>query len=158
LKLISRGPADTEDIGLRLGMTLKPGDVVALYGDLGSGKTTMTKGLAGAFGIGKRDITSASYTIIAAYETEPPFYHIDLYRIEEGADLDNTGVWDCMGRDSVAVIEWAERLGSARPDNLITVTIKDAGNNAREISIEGGRLTDMNKDMSDVPALDAVHK
>lgn len=137
MKLISKGPDETEEMGFRFGKTLNPGDVVALYGDLGAGKTTMVKGIARAFGINPRDITSASYTIIAAYETDPPFYHIDLYRVEEGADLDNTGIWDCIGGDSVVIIEWAENLGDKLPDKLIAVRITDAGNGSREIIIEG---------------------
>ena len=137
MKLTSNSPEDTEEIGSRIGKYLRPGDVVALYGDLGAGKTTMVKGIAGAFGINRRDVTSASYTIIAEYGSSPPFYHIDLYRIEEGADLDSTGIWDCLGGGSVAVIEWAEKLKGRQHENFISVTLVDTGGGSREISIEG---------------------
>ena len=136
MKLTSRSPEETEGIGLKLGKILKKGDVVALYGDLGAGKTTMVKGIASAFGIDRRDVTSASFTIIAAYQSTPPFFHIDLYRVEKGEDVDNTGVWDCIGRDSVAVIEWAGKLGPMQSD-FIRVTIEDKGDDMREITIEG---------------------
>jgi tRNA threonylcarbamoyladenosine biosynthesis protein TsaE len=137
LKLTSNGPEETEEIGFKLGKLLRAGHVVALYGDLGAGKTTMVKGIAGAFGIDRRDVTSASYTIIAEYGSSPPFFHIDLYRIEEGADLDGTGIWDCLGNNSVAVIEWAEKLGDMHSKDLIKVNMIDKGNSLREITIEG---------------------
>jgi tRNA threonylcarbamoyladenosine biosynthesis protein TsaE len=137
VKLLSRSPDDTEEIGFRLGKILRAGDVVGLYGDLGTGKTTMVKGIAKAFGINRRDVTSASFTIIAEYPGEPPFYHIDLYRIGAESDLESTGIWDCIGRDSVSVIEWAEKLGDVAIKDFIRVTIDDAGNDRREITIEG---------------------
>lgn len=137
MKLLSRSPDDTEEIGFRLGKILRAGSVVGLYGDLGTGKTTMVKGIAKAFGINRRDVTSASFTIIAEYPGEPPFYHIDLYRIGAGNDLESTGIWDCIGRDSVSVIEWAEKLGDVAIKDFIRVIIDDAGNDRREITIEG---------------------
>jgi tRNA threonylcarbamoyladenosine biosynthesis protein TsaE len=137
MKLISHSPDETEEIGFKLGKRLKAGDVVALFGDLGTGKTTMVKGIASAFGIDRRDITSASFTIIAEYRTKPPFYHVDLYRIEKEDDLDNTGIWDCLGKSSVSVIEWAEKLGDSIPEGLIKVAIEVKGGFQREISIEG---------------------
>jgi len=144
VKLLSRSPDETEEIGFRLGKTLRAGDVVGLYGDLGTGKTTMVKGIAKAFGINRRDVTSASFTIMAEYPGEPPFYHIDLYRIGEGNDLESTGIWDCIGRDSVSVIEWAEKLGDVAIKDFIRVIIDDAGNDRREITIEGTDEQDWN--------------
>ena len=144
MKLLSRSPDETEEIGFRLGKTLRAGDVVGLYGDLGTGKTTMVKGIAKAFGINRRDVTSASFTIMAEYPGEPPFYHIDLYRIGEGNDLESTGIWDCIGRDSVSVIEWAEKLGDVAIKDFIRVIIDDAGNDRREITIEGTDEQDWN--------------
>jgi len=137
VKLASDSPERTEELGYALGRRLKAGDLVALFGDLGSGKTTMVKGIARAFGIPGRDVTSASYTIIAEYPGQPPLFHIDLYRVERQEDIDATGIWDCVGTDSVAVIEWAEKLGDGCGKECIRVRIKDAGDDRREISIEG---------------------
>ena len=137
MKLASDSPERTEELGYALGRRLKTGDVVALFGDLGSGKTTMVKGIARAFGIAGRDVTSASFTIIAEYPVRPPLFHIDLYRVEREEDIDATGIWDCIGRDSVAVIEWAEKLGDRCGKECIRVRIKDTGDDRREISIEG---------------------
>lgn len=136
MKLISNDPDETEQVGYELGKKLKAGDVVALYGDLGTGKTTMVKGIARALGMAGRDVTSASFTVIAEHDTIPAFFHIDLYRVEKEEDIDGTGIWDCLGRDSVAVIEWAEKLGASAAD-FIKVRLKDIGDDRREIYIEG---------------------
>ncbi len=137
MKLASDGPERTEEIGYAIGRRLKPGDLVALFGDLGSGKTTMVRGIARALGVPGRDVTSASYTIIAAYPGNPPLFHIDLYRLDNEEEIEATGIWDCVGKDSVAVIEWAEKLGSHLAKDCIRVTIQNGGNDRREISIEG---------------------
>lgn len=144
MRLISRSPDDTEEVGFRLGRLLKAGDVVGMFGDLGSGKTTMIKGIARALGIDKREITSASFTIIAEYHAGCPFYHTDLYRIEKDEDIDNTGIWDCIRDDSITVIEWAEKLKETLPAKAIKVNINDTCNDTREISIEGIHEEDWN--------------
>ncbi len=133
----SKGPDETKDIGLRLGRLLRGGDVVALYGDLGTGKTTMVKGIADALRIPEKDIVSASFTIIAEYNTVPPFSHIDLYRIEKDAELDEIGLWEQIGGNGISVIEWAEKAEGWLPDNTIKVRLKSTGENTREITIEG---------------------
>lgn len=137
MRLTSASPEETEAVGFRLGKLLHAGAVVGLYGDLGTGKTTMVKGIASAFGIDKRDVTSASFTIIAEYPGRYPFFHIDLYRIEKEEDLDATGIWDCLGREGISVIEWAEHLGKETVVGMIRVEITDKGDGLREISIEG---------------------
>lgn len=137
MKLISNSPAETEDIGFRVGRLLLAGDVVALYGELGAGKTTMVKGIAGALGIPEKDIVSASFTIIVEYNTVPPFSHIDLYRIERDAELDEIGLRDQIGDNVISVIEWAEKAEGWLPDNTIKVRLSSTGENTREITIEG---------------------
>ncbi|MBI5102355.1 MAG: tRNA (adenosine(37)-N6)-threonylcarbamoyltransferase complex ATPase subunit type 1 TsaE [Nitrospirae bacterium] len=137
MRLKSGSPADTEEIGQRLGRTLKAGDVVCLYGDLGAGKTTMVKGIASSFGIDKRDVTSASYTIIAEYPLDPPFYHIDLYRTESPEDLEHTGLWDILDGRSIAVIEWSERLSAYSACCSVKVILSEAEEGQREVLLEG---------------------
>jgi tRNA threonylcarbamoyladenosine biosynthesis protein TsaE len=135
----------TRRIGHRLGTLLKAGDVVCLYGDLGAGKTVFVKGVASAFGLDERDVASASFTIIAEYEaTTPPLYHIDLYRLEGGADLGEIGVSEYLGGDGVALVEWADRLSpeDTRDAIRVTITIEDElavqdGEPARMIEILG---------------------
>lgn len=129
----------TEQIGQQIGRCLISGDIVCLYGDLGTGKTTLVRGIASAFGIPARDITSASFTVIAEYPVEPVFYHIDLYRITNRDDLDSTGIWDLLGGDGIAVIEWAENLGEidGRGRDIISIRLTDCGDSTREIILEG---------------------
>ncbi len=136
VKYISKGPDETKDIGFRLGRLLRPGDVVGLYGELGAGKTTMVKGIASALGIDEREIVSASFTIIAEYNTIPPFFHVDLYRIEKYDELTELGLWDQIGDDSISVIEWAEKAEKGLPEDTIKVKLKSIGEDIREITIE----------------------
>lgn len=137
MRLLSKGPDETEDIGFRLGRLLRSGDVVALYGELGSGKTTMVKGIANTLGIEEREIVSASFTMIVEYSTTPPLFHIDLYRIEKDAELDEIGLRNYIGGEGISVIEWAEKAERELPEDAIRVELKSVGENMREIAIEG---------------------
>ncbi|MCE5312948.1 MAG: tRNA (adenosine(37)-N6)-threonylcarbamoyltransferase complex ATPase subunit type 1 TsaE, partial [Nitrospiraceae bacterium] len=95
-RFISGSAEDTQRLGQRLGSHIVSrgrGATVCMYGDLGAGKTVFIKGIASALGIPARDIGSASFVIAAEYETTPVFYHIDLYRIEGEAALDELGIW-----------------------------------------------------------------
>lgn len=136
MMLKSKNEAETKEIGRKLGSRLKTGDVVCLYGELGSGKTTMVKGIASVIGIDEMDITSPSFTIIAEYKGFVPFYHIDLYRVEHErvADL---GLQEYLYGDGISVIEWAERAEKEIPDKSIKVQLRYAGDDSREIEIEG---------------------
>jgi tRNA threonylcarbamoyladenosine biosynthesis protein TsaE len=137
MKILSNSPDETKEIGFRLGKLLRTGDIVGLYGDLGAGKTTMVKGIAKAVGIDEREIVSASFTIIAEYETDPPFIHIDLYRIEQGAELDDLGIRSITGGGSISVIEWAEKARGELQEDIIKVGLQTRDEQIREIIIEG---------------------
>ena len=137
MMLQSKSEAETVEIGRKLGEKLKSGDVVCLYGDLGSGKTTMVKGIASAFGIKERDITSASYTIIAEYDVGTPFYHIDLYRVTPD-EVPELGLQEYLGSAGISVIEWAERAEGEIPDNSIRVSLNYKEEHSREVEITGG--------------------
>ncbi len=145
MRLLSNGPEETLKCGFTLGGRLKRGDTVCLFGELGSGKTTMVKGIAAALGIPERSITSASFTIIAEYtgrldDMAVPFYHIDLYRIGSLGELDSLGVEEYIGKDGISVIEWAERMGAV--EDCISVRLEILGEEKREIIIEGIDETD----------------
>lgn len=145
MRLLSRGPAETLAFGRKLAALLKPGDVVCLYGDLGAGKTTFVKGLAAGLGIPERDVTSASFTIVAEYRgtlrgVPVPFFHIDLYRIERAEDLDSVGLDGYIGRDGIAVVEWAEHLGDMA--GAVSVLFEVLNNDERELTISGIDETD----------------
>ena len=129
---------ETDTIGLaeRLGKNLKRGDIVCLYGDLGAGKTTFIKGIARSVDIPEREITSASFVIIAEHYGRYPLYHIDLYRLSDANEAMNTGMDEYLYGDGISVVEWAERLGDDL-DCTVEIHIKDIGDKKREISIKG---------------------
>lgn len=140
MKLLSRSAEETSDCGVKLGRILKAGNVVRLIGELGSGKTTFVRGVASALNIPGRDITSASFTIIAEYHgiirgKQVPFYHMDLYRINDASELDSIGLEEYIGGDGICIIEWAEKLGAV--EGSIAVKIDILGAQERRIGIEG---------------------
>lgn len=138
-KVITKSQEETEYYGFKLGQLLKTlgGAVtVCLYGDLGAGKTALVKGIAKALGIPPRDVGSASFVIVAEYETSPPFNHIDLYRLDREADIEATGIWEYIGNEGISVIEWAERLPEV-PGDAVKININYCGDNLREIITEG---------------------
>lgn len=115
--------ASTLVLGRRLGSALRPGDVVALYGELGAGKTTLAKGIAESLGIPASEITSASFTIIAEHYGRLPLYHVDLYRLSSET-VSGVGLEEYFDAEGVVVIEWPERYEDYLPDDRINVVIR----------------------------------
>ena len=115
----------TQALGVRLGRLLQAGDMVCLYGDLGSGKTTLTQGLARGLGVpsGVR-VRSPSFVLMHRYEGRVPVYHVDLYRLDTPGDLDDIGLRELFDGDAVIIVEWAERLGSLCPASRLDVTLR----------------------------------
>ena len=115
---------ETIALGERLGRALAAGDVLVLTGDLGAGKTQLTKGIAAGMGV-TDDVTSPTFTIEMVYEgAEMPLYHFDLYRLDDPDQLEDTGIFDVLGADGVCSIEWGEQfadeIGDARVDVFVT--------------------------------------
>ena len=115
---------ETIALGERLGRLLVPGDVLVLTGDLGAGKTQLTKGVAAGMGV-EGDVTSPTFTIEMVYEgAQMPLYHFDLYRLDDPDQLEDTGIFDVLGADGVCSIEWGEQfseeIGDARVDVFVT--------------------------------------
>ena len=116
--------AETIALGRRLGALLEPGDVLVLTGDLGAGKTQLTKGIAAAMGV-EDDVTSPTFNILMIYPGERmDLDHFDLYRLESADELEDTGLFDLLGADGVCVIEWGEQfadeIGEERLDVFVT--------------------------------------
>jgi len=126
--------ADMKRFAAAVAAAVKPGFVIGLGGDLGSGKTTFTKYLAEAMGI--RDVVnSPTFTILKIYRGNPPLYHMDVYRLEQiGYDW---SLEEFIGGDGVAVIEWYPYVKTMLPEAMLTVDIKATGETAREIRIGG---------------------
>lgn len=141
--VISKSPEATEALAARLARELRPGDVVALIGPLGSGKTAFTRGLvaalpAGEMGekYGKIVVNSPTYAIMNHYRTAPPVYHFDFYRLTGLDDLESTGYWDVVGEGrGIVVIEWADRVEGAIDDTAWLVELGIRGETRRSIRI-----------------------
>lgn len=129
---MTRRAVDTLDLGIELGQTLKPGDVIALCGGLGAGKTVLAKGIAKGLGISE-EVTSPTFTLLRQYQGRLTLCHFDLYRIEDDQELEHIGFYDYLGGDNVCVIEWPENAPELRAN--IRVDIKGSGGEERQIEI-----------------------
>lgn len=126
---------ETMTFGERLGSRLQPGDVLALFGDLGAGKTTFTKGLAVGLGL-EADVHSPTFTLIHEHLGQIPLYHIDLYRLESELEVENIGIDEYIYGDGVTVIEWADRMKSLLPGGRLDLEFRMVGDVEREITFE----------------------
>ena len=123
-------PEETQVLGEKLGKTLKQGDVIALIGDLGTGKTCLTQGIARGVGLAPDEIVSSpSYILINEYNGTVPIYHIDLYRLENSEEIAELGLSEYVEGDGICIIEWAERMADALPDHCIKIQITLAETN-----------------------------
>lgn len=111
IEITTHSIAETVSLGQTIGAGLVPGTIVALTGDLGSGKTTFTKGLARGLEVPENyHITSPSYTLVNEYPGKHPLFHVDLYRIDDPVDVEDIGLYDMLYGNGIVVIEWADRL------------------------------------------------
>jgi tRNA threonylcarbamoyladenosine biosynthesis protein TsaE len=134
--LTTRSAQETHELGVRLGHDLSVPSVVLLRGDLGTGKTTLTRGIAE--GLGVRDpgeVSSPSFALVHNYRGRCPIYHVDLYRLNGTRDLYTIGLDECLTQEGVTIIEWSERLTFPVPAAL-SIDIEDAGGDSRVIRIE----------------------
>lgn len=133
--LILRGAEDTLAIGTHLAALLRPGDVIALSGDLGAGKTTLARGLLQALGF-EGEVPSPSFPIVIPYappELTIPLWHVDLYRIDDPEELYELGL-DEARADSALLIEWPERMGGLLWQDALRLDIEPAGEDARRLT------------------------
>lgn len=121
--LRTRSAAATRALGERLGKLLRPGDVVALLGDLGAGKTQLVRGLCRGAGVPDGEVSSPTFAIVATYRGRLPVYHADLYRIADEDELFATGFGDLVGGDGALVVEWADRVPGALPEDRLTLRL-----------------------------------
>ena len=135
----------TEDqtiaLGEKIGSLLKGGEVLALRGTLGAGKTTITKGIAKALGIDET-ITSPTFCLISEYSGKKlDLYHMDVYRLEGAEDFENLGTDELLYGNGVSIIEWSEKVQSELPGKTIYLTITPNEDGSREIKIENWNVT-----------------
>lgn len=140
MEYLSHSAEETEALGAALAQKLRPGDVVAYYGDLGAGKTAFTRGLARGLGCAGR-VTSPTFTIVNEYDGPTPLFHFDMYRLGSSDELYDIGWEDYLARGGVCAVEWSERISDALPPGAVTVTISRCTENEdwRRIAVEGVR-------------------
>ena len=133
-RILSHSTKETESCGMLLASQLKPGDFVAMYGDLGAGKTAFVRGVASVIAP-EYDVASPTYTIVNEYgEGERKLCHFDMYRIDSEDDLESIGFYDYT--DGILIAEWCEKIPFALPLCYYTVTIEKASETDRLIVIE----------------------
>lgn len=139
MTVITKSPEQTELLGKKLAAFLRPGDVIAYYGDLGAGKTAFTRGLAAGLGI-REAVTSPTYTIVNEYLSgRMPLFHFDMYRLGSSEELFDIGWEDYLARGGVCAVEWSENVADALTDAIsITIEKDPAQLDWRKITIEGG--------------------
>lgn len=123
-RFVTASTEETIALGERLGALVRPGDVLVLTGDLGAGKTQLTKGMAAGMGIAD-DVTSPTFNILMVYEGgRIPLYHVDLYRLDDPDQLEDIGLYELLEGDGACVIEWGEQfsdeIGPERLDVVLT--------------------------------------
>ena len=148
MKFISHSVNDTLRIGRQIAKQLKPSDIIVLFGDLGSGKTVLTKGIARGLGISVSNIISPSFVLLRQYtKGKLPLFHFDLYRLAKPKDIAGLGFEEYFYGQGVTVIEWAERLTCLMPKEYLKVELLFKNDTQRKLkfSASGDRYKELLK-------------
>lgn len=138
IEFASNSAEETFALGRRIAASVEGGSVIALRGELGSGKTCLAKGIAAGLGIGET-VTSPTYTIIREYEKDgsPALFHIDAYRLEDDDDFIRLGGDEIISGGGISVIEWSEKIPKSLPEDAVTIAIEITGPSSRILRISG---------------------
>jgi tRNA threonylcarbamoyladenosine biosynthesis protein TsaE len=139
-RLTSHSPEETHAAGEALAQTLGAGDVVALTGELGAGKTCFVQGLVRGLGAATW-ATSPTFVLVNEYRGRLPIHHVDVYRVAGADEMVDVGLLELIDGDGVTVIEWADRVPTLLPDRAIHVAIAGVGDEPRRIDIERGDVS-----------------
>ena len=133
----TQSPEETLDLGRKIARRARPGDVLALVGDLGAGKTVLAKGLAEGLGAASsREVTSPTFVLCREYlGGRLPFYHLDAYRLRGAADLEAIGAAEILEGNGLAAVEWADRAPQTLPPDHLEVRLEVSGARCRRISL-----------------------
>ena len=139
MQITTHSADDTQALGKKLAESLRPGDVIAYFGDLGAGKTAFTRGIAEGLGVSEQ-VTSPTYTIVNEYLSgRLPLFHFDMYRLGSSDELFDIGWEDYLARGGVCAVEWSENVEDALQDAIrITIEKDSLAPDTRHITIEGG--------------------
>lgn len=135
--VVTGSPEETMRLGEIIGGLMTGGELVAIDGELGSGKTVFVKGLACGLGIKDTDVSSPTFVFIHEYKGRLTLYHADLYRINKASDVEDLGLFDFIGGEGIVACEWADRAGGLLPDNRIDIELIYMGNDNRKIALRG---------------------
>jgi len=130
----TKSEEETRRIGRAIGKSLLPGDIICLVGELGSGKTTITQGIAQGLGV-RGSVSSASFKLINEYEGQIPVYHFDLFRLDKLSEVEELGYREYFYNQGVTIIEWAEKMRPLWPEKRVEIELKIISDNNREIKI-----------------------
>src|ERR1700686_3100281 len=137
-EFITRSSEETISKGREIAAKLRPPVLVMLRGDLGSGKTTLTKGIISGLGAAKEeDVTSPTFTLVHVFQNHCKVYHVDLYRVENFHDLESIGLEDALGEQAVVIIEWSERFTFRTDWPRVEIQLQHVGGDSRRIAISG---------------------
>ena len=139
MQITTHSADETQALGKKLAESLRPGDVIAYFGDLGAGKTAFTRGIAEGLGVSEQ-VTSPTYTIVNEYLSgRLPLFHFDMYRLGSSDELFDIGWEDYLARGGVCAVEWSENVEDALRDAIhITIEKDPLEPDTRRITIEGG--------------------
>ncbi len=137
MTFISNSAEETISFAEKIGSLIRGGDIIAYKGTMGAGKTTFTRGLC--LGLSMPDeVTSPTFALVNEYRGKDiTLYHFDMYRINGEFDLETTGFYDYMSKDSVIAVEWSENIEDCLPEGIITIDIETLGKNTRKITLFG---------------------
>lgn len=130
----SSSPEETKTIAATIAATLRPGDVVALSGDLGAGKTCFVQGAAAAMGV-REHVTSPTFVLVREYAGTHPIVHLDVYRLGNLQELTDLGFEELLDPSSVVFIEWGDAVGPLLPDELVEIVIRAESEDVRMIDV-----------------------
>ena len=134
----TKSASETIRVGKNIGSLLLPGDIVALVGELGAGKTQFIKGLAAGVGVGKPTyVSSPSFTLINEHLGKVPFYHIDLFRLKSEKEAEELGLEEYFQGGGITAIEWADKIPSLLPEEILWINICYTGKNIRSFEMIG---------------------
>ena len=137
LEILTRGTEETIECGRKIGAHLQAPVLVLLSGELGAGKTTLTKGISSGVGAAEEDeVTSPTFTLVHKYERGPRVYHVDLYRISDLHDLETLGLEDVFAGSAVVIVEWPEKLTLRIGWPTIRIHLEHVDEDVRRISID----------------------
>jgi tRNA threonylcarbamoyladenosine biosynthesis protein TsaE len=137
-EFLSRSSDETIARGREIAAKLRPPVLVLLSGDLGSGKTTLTKGIISGLGAAREeDVTSPTFTLVHVFHNHCKVYHVDLYRVENFHDLESLGLEDALGEQAVVIVEWSERFTFRTDWPSVQIRLEHAGGDSRRVVISG---------------------